>query len=72
MSARQFNPQNKLFLSLFGVSLAAFAMGFDDCLFAVDKAEACVAHAKSWVDKFQAVGDHIIAWMIAIVKAVFN
>ena len=61
-----------IFVGLFGVSLAAFAAGFDNCLLDIDKADECVAHAQGWVDKFKAVGDHIIAWILAIFTATFK
>lgn len=60
------------FFLLFGVSAAAFAAGFEDCLFMIDKADACVGHAESWIGRFQEVGDHLIQWGIAIVKAAFT
>ncbi len=58
-----------VFLSLFGTSLAAFALGFDDCLFDLSTVDACVAHAESWIDRFKAVGMHLIEWAIALIKA---
>ena len=64
--------QKMVFMTLFGVSFAAFAAGFGDCMFDIDKAEACVAHAHSWVDKFAEVGNHLLQWMIAIGKAAFS
>ncbi len=64
--------QKSVFLGLFGVSIGAFALGFDDCLFDLDKVDACVDHAASWLDRFQAVGDHLIQWAIAVVKAALN
>lgn len=72
VAVKTLTKKNKVFIGLFGVSLAAFAAGFGDCLFDIDKADACVAHARSWVDDFRAVGDHLIAWGIAIIKAAFN
>lgn len=67
-------PKGKktMFIGLFGVSLAAFAAGFDSCLFDIDKAGDCVSHAEGWISRFQAVGDHIIAWIMAIFKAAFS
>lgn len=64
--------RSRIFFSLFGVSLFAFGAGFSDCLFDIDKAEACVAHAESWIEPFRAVGDHLIAWAQAIFIAAFN
>lgn len=64
--------QKSVFLTLFGVSFAAFALGFGDCLFDIDNASACVAHAEGWVDDFKGVGDHLIAWIIAIFEAAFK
>jgi hypothetical protein len=53
------------------VSGSAFAAGFGDCAFQTDKAKACVAHAASLIGNFQAVGQSLIDWMIAIGRAVF-
>ena len=61
-----------VFLSLFGVSFAAFALGFDDCLFDIDTVDTCVLHAQSWIEPFQSVGDHLINWMIALTNAAFK
>jgi len=63
--------QKSAFIGLFGVSLAAFAAGFGDCLFDISTVDACVTHAESWLDTFQAVGNHLIEWIIAITQAAF-
>ncbi len=53
------------------ISVGALTYGFGDCAFDADKAESCVAHAAGLLDKFQAVGDHLIQWAMAIFRAVF-
>ncbi len=63
--------RNTIFLSMFGVSIGAFALGFDDCLFDVNTVDACIAHSQSWIPKFQSVGDHLIKWFIALITAAF-
>lgn len=49
----------------------ALLVGFEDCLFNPSTADACVSHASGMVEKFQAVGDHLIAWATAIMQAAF-
>jgi hypothetical protein len=63
--------RKQAFVGLFGVSLVAFGAGFSDCLFDIDRADACVAHAESWIEPFQKIGDHLIEWVAAILQAVF-
>jgi len=55
-----------------GTSLAAFGAGFSDCLFDLETVDACVAHAQSWIQPFRDLGDHLIAWLTAIIKAAFQ
>ncbi|MDG1285993.1 MAG: hypothetical protein P8P30_00335 [Rickettsiales bacterium] len=69
---KSISKRKQAFIGIAGVSLAGFGMGFGDCLFDIDKADACVAHAASWIDRFQVIGDHLINWAIAIVKAAFG
>lgn len=61
-----------LFFMLTGVTFAAFAAGFGVCLFDLETIDACVEVAESWVDILRKVGDHIIAWFIALCQAVFD
>lgn len=60
------------FFMLTGVTFVAFASGFSACLFDLNQVDACVAVANTWVDKFHAMGDHLIEWAIAIVRAAFH
>ena len=50
----------------------SFASGFSVCLFNLDTVDACVDLANSWVGVFKAMGDHIIAWALAIGHAIFH
>lgn len=63
--------KGKIFLGLFGMSFIAFGLGFEDCLFNPETVDSCVAVAEGWVEPFRKVGDHILAWMIGIMNAVF-
>lgn len=66
------DPRMGAFFMLTGVTFFAFASGFSVCLFDMSEVDACVAVANSWVDKFHAMGDYLIQWAIALVKAAFN
>ncbi len=70
-AVKNLSTRNKAFIGIAGVSLAGFGLGFGDCLFDIDKADACVAHAQGWIEPFQKIGDHLIKWIIAIFKAAF-
>lgn len=69
---RMTDPRFGAFFLLTGATFLAFASGFGVCLFDLDTVDACVAVAEGWRDKFQVMGDHVIAWGIAIVKAAFK
>mgnify|MGYP000102410161 CR=1 FL=1 len=60
------------FFLLTGVTFSAFASGFGVCLFDLQQVDACVAAASSWVDTFKGMGDHLIAWAEAIIRAAFH
>lgn len=66
------DPRMGAFFMLTGVTFLAFASGFSVCLFDLEQVDACVAVANTWVDKFHAMGDHLIEWAIALVKAALN
>ncbi|MDE3059599.1 MAG: hypothetical protein KGJ06_01140 [Pseudomonadota bacterium] len=66
------DPRFNAFFMLTGVTFSAFASGFGVCLFNLDTVGSCVAVANSWMGTFQAMGDHLIAWGIALVKAAFH
>ena len=66
------DPRFNAFYLLTGVTFASFASGFSVCLFNLDTVDACVAVTNSWVGVFKAVGDHIIAWAIAMGHAAFR
>lgn len=66
------DPRFNAFFLLTGFSFMAFASGFGVCLFNLDTVDACVATASGWVDVFRSMGDHIIAWSIALARAAFN
>ncbi len=57
-------------LPVIGITLAAFASGFGVCVFNLDTVGACVNVAQGWVSKFQMMGNHLIAWAIAIMHGV--
>jgi len=63
-----FNP----FYILTGVTFLSFASGFGVCLFNLDTVDQCVAVANSWVATFQAMGDHLITWAIALKNGAFH
>ncbi len=65
------DPRFNVFYLLTGVTFMTFASGFGVCLFNLDTVDACVAVANSWVGVFKAMGDHLIAWAFALVKAAF-
>lgn len=50
----------------------SFASGFGVCLFNLDTVDACVTVANSWVGVFKDMGDHILAWAIAMGHAAFG
>jgi hypothetical protein len=66
------DPRFNAFYMLTGVTFLSFASGFSVCLFNLDTVDSCVALANSWVGVFKAMGDHIIAWAVAIMHAVLN
>lgn len=59
-------------LPVIGVTLAAFASGFGVCVFNLDTVGACLNVAQSWVAKFQIMGNHIIAWALAMMHGIAN
>lgn len=65
-------PRSSGFLTAMAVTFAAFASGFGVCLFNLDTVGACVEVANSWVDKFQQIGDHMIAWGVAIIQGIHH
>jgi hypothetical protein len=66
------DPRYNAFYLLTGVTFFSFASGFSVCLFNLDTVDACMAVANSWVGVFKDMGDHIIAWAIAIARAAFK
>ncbi len=66
------DPRIDAFFLLTGFSFMAFASGFGVCLFNLETVDACAEVASGWVDIFRAMGDHIIAWFFALVRAVFR
>jgi len=67
-----YRPRLNGFHLMTGFSLVAFGSGFTVCLFDLDTVDACIAHSRSYLDSFQAMGDHLIAWGFAILHAAFN
>jgi hypothetical protein len=67
-----FDPRFGAFFMLTGVTFTAFASGFGVCLFNLDTVGACVEAAENWLMIFRQMGDHIVAWGIAIVQTVFQ
>ncbi|MCE2927610.1 MAG: hypothetical protein LW823_08220 [Rickettsiales bacterium] len=66
------DPRFNIFYMLTGgVTFVAFATSFGPCLFSIDSIPACIENAHQWVDVLKGVGDHLIAWGTAFVKAAF-
>lgn len=63
------NPRG--FFMVTGVTFAAFSSGFGVCMFNLDSVGECIVVAHSWVDAFQAIGNHIIAWAYSVFGHVF-
>ena len=66
------DPRYGAFYLLTGATFMAFASGFGVCLFNLETIGACVEVANSWVEPFHQMGDHLIAWAEALIRAVFN
>lgn len=66
------DPRFNAFYLLTGVTFVGFASGFGVCLFNLDTVDACVATANSWVGVFKDMGDHLIAWAMAMIRAAFG
>jgi len=66
------DPRYTGFFLTTGATFAAFASGFGVCLFNLDTVDACLAASQGWVETFRAMGDHIVAWAIAIIKGAFQ
>ena len=60
------------FLAVTGVTFTAFASGFGDCLFDLNKIDACIAVAHHWQDVLQATGQHIVTWGLTLTKAILQ
>lgn len=63
-------PSSGAVLPAIGITIAAFSAGFGICWFNLDTVGACVDLAGSWVGKFKAMGDHIIAWGMSLIQSV--
>ena len=65
-------PKNPFvpFFIVTGGMFFAFLSGFSVCLFDLDKVGECVTYVEGWVDKFRALGDHLIAWGIKFMQTV--
>lgn len=66
------DPRINAFYLMTGVTFMAFASGFGVCLFNLETVDACVEVANNWVVVFHRMGDHLLAWGIALYKAVFH
>ena len=66
------DPRTGGFLMVTGVTFTAFASGFGDCLFDIDKVDSCIAVAEHWQGVLQETGQHIIDWAIVLVKTVLS
>lgn len=62
----------KIFYAITGAGFLALMWGFAKCLFDMDQIPECVDHAEYAFDILKAFGDHVIAWMIAVVEEVFS
>lgn len=62
----------KIFHGITGASLVVLLIGFGRCLFDIDQISACADHAEYAFTVFKAVGDHIIAWFIALCQEIMS
>ncbi|MGE3714236.1 MAG: hypothetical protein AB7F82_06885 [Alphaproteobacteria bacterium] len=65
------DPRMNAFYLLTGVTFMAFASGFGVCLFNLDTVNECVEVADNWLDVFLDMGNHLIQWAAALIRAVF-
>ena len=66
------DPRTGGFLMATGVTFTAFASGFGDCLFDLDKIDACITVARHWEDILEQTGAHIVNWAIVLTKTVLQ
>lgn len=64
-------PRSNGFVSASVVTFAAFASGMGVCLFNLDTVGACVEAANTWMVTFRQMGDHMVAWGLAIFQGAF-
>lgn len=62
----------RIFYGLTGITMVAFFTGFSSCLFDLSQVKECVDYAEQATATFRKVGDHLIAWFIALIKEVFH
>jgi hypothetical protein len=66
------DPRFNIFYMLTGgITFAAFAASFGPCLFDISTVGSCVENAHEWMYVLKGVGDHLIAWGTALMKAAF-
>jgi hypothetical protein len=66
------DPRFNAFFLLTGFTFIAFASGFSVCLFNMETIDACVAVSRHWFDVLKDMGDHVIEWTIALVRAMLR
>lgn len=62
----------RVFYGLTGVTFLGFVSGFSSCLFDLNQVKECVDYAEQATMVMKQMGDHIIAWFIALVHEVFS
>ena len=62
---------NAFFMLTGGITFVAFGLSFGSCLFDINTVDACIANSVEWMDVLKGVGDHLIAWGTALVRAAF-
>ena len=63
------DPRFNAFFLLTGFTFVTFASGFGACLFNIDTVDACVEVSNRWVGIFQDMGNHLLAWAVALFHA---
>lgn len=67
-----FDTRTGGFLMITGVTFAGFASGFGDCLFDVNKVDACIAVAEHWRNVLTDVGFQIVEWATVMVRSILE
>lgn len=62
----------RVFYVLTGVSFFAFVTGFSVCLFDLNQVKECVDYAEAATAVLKKMGDHILAWFVAVVQEILS